>query len=505
MRFGVLALSLLFWVAIFPLTLPGAELTANLVADGGMETWDTTGPQGGPFGWDYLTVQWKAAEFARDEQGRILTPKITDQFYDTHVVKPETEDVHGGRKALRLKGQLYLRQSSQDAYRTRDGDIYLVRYWVKGEGQSLMHFTIYGDAAVQMLEVKGKPEKDRWSPIEERIQVVGRAPTTVFPRLWASQEMLIDAVSVVRVIRPDERKLETVAADLQKRIAFAWPADGAVALDGKLDEPAWGKAVAYGGFRPHGDQACLAPVQPSFRVLFDKDNLYFGIEVLLPGARQVLEELVREPLREAGGQPLPTTDTWNGRHCLELFLQAPGQSGYRQLAVTLDGYRYDSTGMDKEWNGAWEFAVAAADDRWFLEMRIPARDLGVGRIAPAEGWRLNLCNDQPDGTTTWAAVGGNFHSPDAFGELVAQDFGSWQAAQPGQWQQAKAAILQAAGAHAAQYAERLAVIEAAGLPGGAQEPAADWQAITRASARIDYIGSAYRRIEEEIRYQGFFD
>jgi hypothetical protein len=504
---GMAVAALVAMLALAP-ALAATELTDNLVADGGMEEWQATGPQGGPFGWDYLTVQWKAAEFARDEQGRILTPKITDQFYDTHVVKPETEDVHGGRKALRLKGQLYLRQSSQDAYRTRDGDIYLVRYWVKGEGQSLMHFTIYGDAAVQMLEVKGKPEKDRWSLIEERLQVVGRAPTTVFPRLWASQELLIDDVSVVRILRPDERKLEAVAADLQKRVAFAWPADGAVTLDGKLDEPGWSRAVAFSGFRSHEDQSLLAPVQPSFRVLFDKDNLYFGLEIPLPGAPQALADLKSQPLLDAQGKPRPATDTFTGRHSVELFPQAPGQSGYRQLAVSLDGYRYDGSGMDKEWNGAWEFGVSAGEDRWYLEMKVPVRDLGIEQVAPAEGWRLNLCNNQPDGASTWSAVGGNFHNPDAFGELVAQDFGSWQAAQPGQWQQQKAAILQAAGARAAQYAERLTVIEAAAGKldgsGAKADERPDWQAVTRAATRADYLGSAYRRVSEEVRYAGFF-
>ena len=103
-----------------------AEVSGNLVTDGGMEEWGATGPEGGPFGWNYLAVQWKSAEFARDGQGRILTPAITDQFYDTQVVKPETQDVHAGQKALRLKGQLYLRHPIPLALNQNKGP-YLVR------------------------------------------------------------------------------------------------------------------------------------------------------------------------------------------------------------------------------------------------------------------------------------------------------------------------------------------------------------------------------------------
>lgn len=482
--------------------LPAADLTENLIVDGGMEEWQATGPQDG--WWDYLAVQWKAAEFARDEKGRILTPKITDQFLDTKVVKPETGDVHGGQKALRLKGQFYLRPSSQNAYQTRDGDIYLVRYWVKGEGQSLMHMHVYGDAGAQMLEIQGKPEKGRWSLIEERVQVVGRAPTSVYPRLWASEELLIDDVSVVRIIRPGERKLEEAAADVQKRIAFAWPTSGPITLDGKFDEPAWSKAVALGGFRSHGDQMLLAAAQPSFRVLYDEQALYFGVEVPLPNARQVLDDLKSRPLLDAAGRPLPKTDTFSGRQSVELFLLAPGQSNYRQIAASLDGYRYDSTGMEASWNGAWTCAMSAGDDRWFLEMRVPVQDLGTERVAPAEGWRLNLCCDQPSGSSTWAAVGNNFHNPDAFGELITQDFARWREAQPEQLKQRRAAILQAAGPRASLYTHRLAALEAAATPDVKHAPFADWKAITRGYSQMDYVGHAYRCLEEEVRYAKFF-
>lgn len=99
--------------------------------------------------------------------------------YETEVMKPETKDVHGGGKALRLKGRFYLANSSPDAFKTREGDMYIVRYWVKGEGQTAMQMHVYGDAIAQILETKGQPSKGQWSLIEERIQVVGRAQPPV--------------------------------------------------------------------------------------------------------------------------------------------------------------------------------------------------------------------------------------------------------------------------------------------------------------------------------------
>ena len=491
------------WLAMFTATsLPAAEVTENLVADGGMEQWRTTGPDDS--WWNYLTVQWQETEFTRDDRGRILTPKIADQLYDTKILKPEANDVYSGQSALRLKGQLYLRAADTTAYNTRDGDIYLVRYQVKGTGQSSVHLHVYGEGIAQLVESKGVPEPDRWTLIEQRIQIVGPAPTTIFPRLWASEEVLIDDLSIVRVIRPGERPLQEVPAALQERIAFASPAAGAITPDGLLDEPSWAAAVAFSGFRPHADQQLLAPAQPSFRVLYDDQALYFGVEIPLPNARQVLDELAHQPLADAQGQPRPKTDTYTSRHSVEFFLQAPGQSGYRQLVISLDGYRYDGSGMDRTWDGDWDCGIHAAEDRWFLELRVPVTDLGVLQTAPAEGWRLNMCINQPGGGLTWAAVGGNYHNPDAFGRLIAQDFTTWRNELPERLRQRREEIARAAGAEASLYAERLATLEAALSPGTPDTPPANWQAVTRAYAQLDFVAEAYRRLAEEVRYRSFF-
>ena len=498
---------LILGVTVVILELPplfAAELTANLIRDGGMEEWQTTGPQDG--GWSYLTVSCKGTEFGRDEKGNVHTPVIFSQAYDTRVMKPETGDVHGGKKALRLKGQFYLGNSTvANAFNTHDGDVYVVRYWIKGAGQTRLYLHVYGDAIAQFLEEKGKPEKDRWTLIEERIQIVGPTPTTIYPRLWCSEEMLIDDVSVARVIYESERPLLPIPADCQERVAFAAETEGKIVLDGKLDEPAWSKAIPFGGFRSLGDQNCLAASQPSFRVLFDEQNLYFGLAIPLANARQVLDELKSLPLLDKSGKPLPKTDNYTSRESIELFLQAPGRSGYRQLAVSLDGYRYDGSGAEGAWNGNWEFAVDAGADGWSLEIRIPAADLDLVKIAPAEGWRLNLCCNQPTGVSTWSAVGNAFHNPALFGKLVAQDFEKWQTQQPVIRTQKKAEILQAAGPHAAGYSDRLAAADAF-LPATAagNGTVRDWQAVTRVYAQLNYTSYTYRCAEADVHFLNFF-
>ena len=69
----------------------------------------------------------------------------------------------------------------------------------------------------------------------------------------------------------------------------------------------------------------------------------------------------------------------------------------------------------------------------------------------------------------------------------------------------KAQIFQAAGPRAPLYTNRLAAIEAAAaapVPGDDQAP--DWQSVTRAYSRMDYLGAGYRCLAEEVRYSNLF-
>lgn len=491
-----LCLALLWIVATCAL---GEETTDNLILDGGMEEWRETSPTDG--WWNYLTVSNKDTSLSRNDKGNLLTPRVFSQFLGCQTMQREDHDAHGGKCAVRMKGQFYLEASSPDAYHTQEGDVYIVRYWAKGEGQTQMHIHVYGDAITQVLEVKGKPSKDRWTLIEERIQVVGRAPTTIYPRLWASEEMLIDDVFVGRIIRDDERKLVEIPADCQERVAFASETGDALTIDGKLDEPAWNKAIRFDGFRSCKDQTMLAATPTFFRVLFDEQNLYFGFEIPLPQCQQKLRELQNDPLKNDEGKPRDKADTYTDRQSIELFLQAPGKSRYCQFVASLDGYRYDGAGMDGAWNGTWQCAVSAEDDRWFLEMRIPARDLGIESISPADGWRMNVCSNRVVEVSTWSAVGGNFHNPYAFGKLIAKDFGKWRDERTSQRTTSGSQILKESQALGRSYAVRLTAINAypVGIA-GQQSNLTDWETITRVYARMDFIDYGYRCVQEEVQY-----
>ncbi len=92
-----------------------------------------------------------------------ITPTISPSQVNGRdgILKMETGDVFSGKYSLRFKGQTYLAKVSEDAYNTRSGDIYVVRYMAKSTGNTIMYFTVYGGGGAHMLERKGTPVADR--------------------------------------------------------------------------------------------------------------------------------------------------------------------------------------------------------------------------------------------------------------------------------------------------------------------------------------------------------
>lgn len=479
------------------------NVTPNLVKDGGMEQWNEMAPGTESYN------RFKKVEVSFTEKGAILMPSAYEQG-QISVVKMETNDVYSGKRAVRLKAShFYMPGTGGDAYNTRSGDIYIVRYMVKGKGNTIMYFTVYGDGGAHILEQKGTPVPDKWTLIEERILVGGASPTTIYPRLTASEEMLIDDVFVGRVLRADEQtEAKRVPKEYDERIAFAsMAAAPAPAMDGKLDEQAWQSAVPFSGFRLTREQTLLAPQQAYFRLLYDEKAIYLGIEIMLPDARQVLEDLKANPLKDSAGKPHDKTgDIYTDRHSIEIFIQPPGQARYVQYMVSLDGYRYDGAGMDASWNGQWTYGISAEKDRWFLEMMIPAADLKLEKVTSTEGWRLNITDNRESNYSTWSAVGNNFHNPFAFGALVTKDFSQWRKEKLQEWTAARKNAGAQADKPGLMFADRLEQTDKfiRNFPPITDGEKLDWAKITRVYALMNFVDAVYRGMTAEMMYARFF-
>ena len=177
----------------------------------------------------------------------------------------------------------------------------------------------------------------------------------------------------------------------------------AIVIDGTLDEPEWSAAAVGEDFverTPHPGDA--PPVRTTLRVLFDADALYIAVEsFLVPGEPPRALVMTRD-----------STSIWND-DAISVKIDAR-----RDLRTTLgfvvsaSGAQLDYLALDngrvlrREYDMLWESAVRITEDRWIVEVRIPAVSLG---LSDAEGTRsigLNISRDHAGRAATydWSPV-----------------------------------------------------------------------------------------------------
>jgi hypothetical protein len=138
-------------------------------------------------------------------------------------------------------------------------------------------------------------------------------------------------------------------------------------LDGKLDDPAWAKAVATDRFtqkQPHDGSA--ATYRTVMRVVYDDDAIYVSFDCWQ--TTPVIDRLTRrDRLIEADWVTVDLGSRFDHKSSFEFGVYASGQ-----LA---DAIRFNDTDWSLDWDENWEAKTAKTDHGWSAEMRIPMRIL----------------------------------------------------------------------------------------------------------------------------------
>ena len=157
-----------------------------------------------------------------------------------------------------------------------------------------------------------------------------------------------------------------------------------IAIDGKLDEAVWESAKEFTGFRrmiSQGGDAVEA--QTFFKILQDKDAVYFGFKCMEPDIPHVIED---HPFRNIWG-----TDR------VELFISPSGGTyDYYQFVTTFGGlmktYYYAEGGQIQPdpYAPDWESKVFVGENFWSVEMKIPLVAFYMNDNASmSDKWLLN--------------------------------------------------------------------------------------------------------------------
>ena len=163
--------------------------------------------------------------------------------------------------------------------------------------------------------------------------------------------------------------------------------NGALALDGRLDDPAWKGVSAFADFI----QQVPVPGTPAterteVQVVYDDEALYVGVRAFhSPGVPIVANELRRDAGRVHVRNDTFTValDTFFDRRNGYLFIFTP-------LGAVADWAFWDEgRAFSQDWDAVWEVKTSVEEWGWSAEMRLPFRSLRFQKRGP-QRWGIQF-------------------------------------------------------------------------------------------------------------------
>ena len=476
-----------------------ADAAQNLVQDGGFEEVRREPLFSSP----YLENAVKAGLALTREGEDAILPVNFDQFCGTVQVLKVVEGkpggmVHSGKRALLLKGGVFLNKAAPQSYDTKEGDMYHVEFYAKGRGDVTMWFTVWGTGKMgaTRVESKGKAVPSQWTKIEQTFLIVGEGAKSIAPRLAATQEVLIDDIVISKMSNEGDATAAGQAASPLERCkaAFVYPLKTTATPVG-IDDPAWKDIPEFSGFLYYGEQSLLAEPPTTMKLGYDAANLYARITCVEPDM-SILSLLDQYKDITTRQYIQPTT--------VEFFVD-PGCSrlSYCQFCATARGHKFQaSSKKEGEWNASWNVKTRVEANGYTLLLRIPFASLDVPRPAVGDVWGLNVCRNRDTFHSTWSPVGGYFNNVGSFGRLVFGSFEQWYGeAFVAQTKQMRGKILdRARKLGMADIEERVDLVDAYAaevkveMEKGKSAGLKDWREIARLYGMGGFVLDSYRRI-----------
>ncbi len=176
--------------------------------------------------------------------------------------------------------------------------------------------------------------------------------------------LLICVISVVPVDQVSAQAKHVPGTELSIR-----KAEGAITLDGVLDEAAWTSAsVATDFFLNYPVDTTRARYQTEARMVYDENSLYISLVCYDNDAPNIVQSLRRDfdytSNDNASIMIGPYNDGING------FFFAVTPEGV-QMEGTIAGGGRESGNFNASWDNKWYSKVVKSRDRWVAELRIP--------------------------------------------------------------------------------------------------------------------------------------
>src|SRR5437867_11131068 len=173
-------------------------------------------------------------------------------------------------------------------------------------------------------------------------------------------------------------------ARLEKRLRAVKITDK-ITIDGRLDEPVWDGAPRATEFiQKEPDEGESISERTEIRVLYDSDNIYFGVVANDSQAdRVIISERKKDFTVETGDSVQILLYTFHDeRNAYEFVVNPAGAKWDAQIAN-------EGGEINQSWDGVWFVKTRIGDVGWTAEIAIPFRTLKFPRAA-VQTWGMNF-------------------------------------------------------------------------------------------------------------------
>ena len=167
----------------------------------------------------------------------------------------------------------------------------------------------------------------------------------------------------------------------------AFRKEGDIALDGRLDDAPWQRAVAFGNFvQSWPNPGTPGTERTEVRVVYDDEAIYVGVRAFDSRPDSIAAQLAR---RDASGIYSDwihvIIDSYHDRRTAFRFTVNP-------KGVQKDVYNSNDNSEDANWDAVWDVATRVDSAGWVAEYRIPLSQLRFGNAPKGEprtwGWQV---------------------------------------------------------------------------------------------------------------------
>lgn len=184
--------------------------------------------------------------------------------------------------------------------------------------------------------------------------------------------------------------------------------DGRITVDGKLDEPSWQQAQPVTNFiqqDPANGEA--SSERTELRILFDRDNLYIGVECFdSDPAGLLFNQMLRDGSLDGDDRFMWVLDSYNTQQGAYYFEINPAGAMGDALVVPAQGGNFGSA-LNRAWDGIWLARVQRHQQGWTAEIQIPFKTLNFDPGADSWGANFQRTIRRKNEEAFWSGFGRN--------------------------------------------------------------------------------------------------